>query len=188
MKKRLLGMVCLLLMAAGTLANSHWIVNPHAFQYDMTAYVTLALVVQSNYEVAAFCGEECRGVGKLLTAADGTQVFQLRIRSNEASGETISFKVYNSATGKEMMAENQITFEAMSVVGTPSEPLVLDITDVLKGDVNGDGKVGIGDIITITNVMAGEATDEVAKRADVNHDGEVGIGDIISITNIMAGE
>ena len=57
-----------------------------------------------------------------------------------------------------------------------------------KGDVNADGEVGIGDIITITNVMAGDGTEEVIKRADVNGDGEVGIGDIISITNIMAGE
>ena len=57
-----------------------------------------------------------------------------------------------------------------------------------KGDVNADGEVGIGDIITITNVMAGDGTEAVIKRADVNGDGEVGIGDIISITNIMAGE
>ena len=58
----------------------------------------------------------------------------------------------------------------------------------VKGDVNGDGKVGIGDIVTVTNVMAGEGTEEVIKRADVNGDGEVGIGDIISITNVMAGQ
>ena len=58
----------------------------------------------------------------------------------------------------------------------------------LKGDVNGDGEVGIGDIISITNVMAGDGTEEANNRADVNGDGEVGIGDIISITNIMAGK
>ena len=58
-----------------------------------------------------------------------------------------------------------------------------------QGDVNADGKVGIGDIITITNVMASNETNaDAIRRADVNGDGEVGIGDIISITNIMAGE
>ena len=57
-----------------------------------------------------------------------------------------------------------------------------------KGDVNGDGDIGIGDIITITNVMASNETDtDVVRRADVNGDGDIGIGDIISITNIMAG-
>ena len=58
----------------------------------------------------------------------------------------------------------------------------------IKGDVNGDGQVGIGDIVAITNVMAGTETDPVIKaRANVNGDLEVGIGDIVAITNIMAG-
>ncbi len=65
----------------------------------------------------------------------------------------------------------------------------------VEGDVNGDGEVGIGDIVTITNVMAGifaEGMDEegiaaLKAAADVNGDGQVGIGDIVAITNIMAG-
>ena len=58
----------------------------------------------------------------------------------------------------------------------------------LAGDVNGDGQVGIGDIVAITNVMAFVVTDEeTIKRADVNGDGDIGIGDIVAITNIMAG-
>ena len=62
------------------------------------------------------------------------------------------------------------------------------VTGSLTGDVNQDGQVGIGDIVAITNVMAGITTDEVTKqRADVNGDGQVGIGDIVAITNIMAG-
>ena len=62
-------------------------------------------------------------------------------------------------------------------------------TDTAKpADVNNDGDVGIGDIVAITNVMAGIETDaDVIKRADVNGDGDVGIGDIVAITNIMAG-
>jgi len=59
----------------------------------------------------------------------------------------------------------------------------------LKGDVNGDGVVGIGDIVTITNVMAGKETDAAnIAAADVNGDIDVGIGDIVTITNIMAGK
>ena len=56
----------------------------------------------------------------------------------------------------------------------------------LRGDVNHDGQVGIGDIVAITNVMAGDLS--ISKEdADVNGDGQVGIGDIVAITNIMAG-
>ena len=66
------------------------------------------------------------------------------------------------------------------IVAAPSE--------IVVGDVNADGEVGIGDIVAITNVMAGINTDAgIEDRADVNGDGEVGIGDIVSVTNIMAG-
>ena len=59
----------------------------------------------------------------------------------------------------------------------------------IKGDVNGDGQVGIGDIISVTNFMAnGEQSGVTFEQADVNGDGQVGIGDIITITNIMAGD
>ena len=58
----------------------------------------------------------------------------------------------------------------------------------IKGDVNGDDQVGIGDIVCITNFMAGEPNGITFEQADVNGDGEVGIGDIITVTNIMAGE
>ena len=63
------------------------------------------------------------------------------------------------------------------------------IINLFRSDVNGDGLVGIGDIVAITNVMAGIETNETIRaRADVNGDTEVGIGDIVSITNIMAGQ
>ena len=57
---------------------------------------------------------------------------------------------------------------------------------IVKGDVNEDGEVGIGDIVTITNFMAGLG-EQTLEQCDVNGDGEVGIGDIVTITNIMAG-
>ena len=65
---------------------------------------------------------------------------------------------------------------------------VLTEPQTITGDVNDDGQVGIGDIVAITNVMAGIENDENIKAAaDVNGDNEVGIGDIVAITNIMAG-
>jgi hypothetical protein len=64
---------------------------------------------------------------------------------------------------------------------------IFQVNDALRGDVNADGQVGIGDIVAITNYMAG-GTDYSLERCDVNGDGEVGIGDIVAITNIMAGK
>ncbi len=71
-------------------------------------------------------------------------------------------------------------------------PAAVSYTIVISykaGDVNGDGEIGIGDIVAITNIMAGLETDaDIISRGDVNSDNEVGIGDIVSITNIMAGK
>ncbi len=61
--------------------------------------------------------------------------------------------------------------------------------EFIKGDVNADNQVGIGDVVSVTNYMATSAESGVAlERADVNYDGQVGIGDIVTITNIMAGK
>ena len=62
------------------------------------------------------------------------------------------------------------------------------LSRIVHGDVNLDGTVGIGDIVAITNVMAGIETNKgIVARANVNGDELVGIGDIVAITNIMAG-
>lgn len=63
----------------------------------------------------------------------------------------------------------------------------LRLSDRIRGDVNGDGQVGIADIVAVTSYMA--QTDETItlKDADVNGDGQVGIADIIAVTDIMAG-
>ena len=71
----------------------------------------------------------------------------------------------------------------------PSSVSYKVVVSLQKGDVNADGQVGIGDIVAITNVMAGLTGVDAAtaERADVNNDETVGIGDIVAITNIMAG-
>jgi hypothetical protein len=67
-------------------------------------------------------------------------------------------------------------------------PDVITAQQSVRGDVNGDGTVGIGDIVAITNIMAGiETNPDYIARADVNGDQGIGIGDIVTITNIMAG-
>lgn len=54
----------------------------------------------------------------------------------------------------------------------------------LKGDVNGDGELGIADAVSVLNAMAGEA---VAGNPDVNGDGEIGVADFVAVLNILAG-
>ena len=54
----------------------------------------------------------------------------------------------------------------------------------IKGDINGDKEVDVGDIMAIINIMAEGKYD---KKADLNNDNQVDVGDIMAIINIMAG-
>ena len=103
----------------------------------------------------------------------------------------LTFAGRGEATSVESVTVTNLTHTDTAPV-TLSGSATLRLIDIAaamrKGDVNVDNQVGIGDIVAITNVMAGITTDAAVKtRADVNGDGEVGIGDIVAITNIMAG-
>jgi hypothetical protein len=112
---------------------------------------------------------------------------------NDAEGSGIGQLSFDIALkpglkpGTEIPNKATIWFDTNEPIETPT--WVNIIGSGLDGDVNQDGQVGIGDIIAITNVMAGTAgSDAVAGKADINGDGDVGIGDIIAVTNIMAGQ
>lgn len=62
-----------------------------------------------------------------------------------------------------------------------------DPSEGLRGDVNGDGVVDVGDIMAVINFMAGQTSGIDKAKADVNSDTQVDVGDIMAIINIMAG-
>jgi hypothetical protein len=62
-----------------------------------------------------------------------------------------------------------------------------NIIEMEEGDVNGDDKVNVGDIMAVINVMAGVGGEAEKAAADINGDGAVNIGDIMAVINIMAG-
>ena len=191
--KCFLSMVCLLLfgVAGATVADSHWAVNPHGFQYDMTIYARIATSAQSNYELAAFVGNECRGVATLLTAGNGTQVFQLRVRSNVTNGEMIMFRAYKKAEKEEVGITTTADFVSQSMVGTPSEPLLLKLA-VTKGDVDGDGSITAQDASLVLQLVAGKITSStvgvVYAAADVDGDNDVTAQDASLILQHVAGK
>lgn len=52
----------------------------------------------------------------------------------------------------------------------------------VKGDVNGDGEVGIADINTLIDMIL---SGDTASKGDVNEDGEVTIGDVSAVLDII---
>lgn len=192
-------MMCMMAFATTVRGQSasYWSCDPHAYRYDMTAYVQLKcdgmlLTDYSDYEVAAFCGDECRGVATVLTvpASGGKtiKVARIRVRSNTANGDDIHLKAYQYSTKTETSFDNGFTFEPIGVKGSPSAPLILTIGDEFpKGDVNGDGSVNISDVTTLVNIILGKGTDTNG-MADVNEDGWVNISDVTLLVNIILGK
>lgn len=113
-------------------ASTPWTVNPSDYRYDMSLYLDVAFVTgemdYAAYEVAAFCGEQCRGIAEVLPLGNGKECLYLRARSNKESGETLTFKYYNKATEEIDSVERvSFTFESNGRLGYPSSPYKVTI-------------------------------------------------------------
>ena len=170
--------------------SSHWNCDIHAYQYDMTVYLQLkagthVLTDYADYEVAAFCDEECRGEAVVLSTGQGenpTSILRVRVRSNTTTGDNISFKVYQKSTNEEKALSDVITFESLAVKGLPSQPLLFQLNNLLMGDVNGDGEVDLSDAIMVTYYSLGVVpTDFIEAAADMNGDNDIDLSDAIII-------
>ena len=188
-KKHFIIWIFLCLIINTKAQGTHWLVNIYDYQYDMTAYVALtadgnAVTDYGNYEVAAFCGSECRGVATIRTAGGKTYGY-LRIRSNQQEGEIITFKVYVKDVGREIdVNDYSVTFESQSVKGLPSSPVVLDFIPYILGDVDNSGEVDIFDAVAVVEYYLNGAYDGFnVKAADFNGDGNVDIFDAVAIVD-----
>ena len=127
--------------------DATWDYNPYAFQYDMSVYVELASVDGKNitdgsdYQIAAFCDEECRGIAEEKAIEDHKYVY-LRIRSNKTEGEIINFRVKNTTTGKVAKVSETIEFKSQQTIGYPSNPFLINaknqynVTFIIDGTEN----------------------------------------------------
>ena len=63
--------------------------------------------------------------------------------------------------------------------------IVGDLSDApaaKKGDVNGDGEVGIADVTVLVDLISNRSENE---RSDVNGDGETGIPDVTVLVSLI---
>ena len=109
--------------------------------------------------------------------------------TNVTSGDSVFVNSENlvGGMGTRYDADN-IDYRYACIDGGSDAPgYFTDIKEfVIRGDVNGDGEVNVGDLVCVSNFMAGD--DAVSKdAADVNQDGEVNVGDMVVISNIMSG-
>ena len=173
--------------------DSQWSVNPYDYKYDMTVYAKVVyegaeVSDYSNYEIGAFVGNECRGVGDVQTKDSYTWVY-LRVRSNQASGEKLIFKLYDKSTGRTCVIKPSqvIAFSSQGMIGKPSSPVTLEKPSYTLGDVNEDGIIDVADVVAASQLAAGVVDSKYnSLAADANLDGKINIADVVMIYTIIA--
>ena len=161
-------LLCLLPFYSLSAQDAHWQCNIRDYQYDMTVYAALQvdgimLVASHEYEIAAFCGDECRGVASVETIeSTGKTYYYLRVRSNISNNETITFKCYDRTKQCELELDTTIDFESQGIKGFPSEPFVLvgaykyKVEYIVDGEAVKTDSVKYGTAITLPEEPAKE--------------------------------
>ena len=109
-------------------ANIPYSVNAHAYP-DMMAVTALVMdgdeqASESRFVIAAFAGDECRGIGKHV---DGT----VRISVYGDNADELTFKAIEIETGKEFSITEKAAFTP-DVIGSQASPVVLNF-DIPSG-------------------------------------------------------
>lgn len=188
--KKLCCLVMLLLATTFLHAQeSGWSVNPRDYQYDMTIYAQLVVEGQAvsdyeNYEVAAFVGDECRAVGEVFSQEGYTWVY-LRPRSNAASGETVTIKVYDKVKGRAVRINESFSFQSQGQEGEPSSPVDLTMKMYTLGDVNDDGKINVIDIQRLVSLVRTGQTSNASPACDIDGNGKINVLDVQKLVTIV---
>lgn len=140
--KRLLALFSVLLTTIAMMAQPHW-TQPSANAYPASTIVTAKVVLNGNeqyplgdLELAAFVGEELRGVAYNSVAAV-MPYMNLNVNGNDSDkGKTITFKAY--CNGVEYNLPNELTWDGEHQ-GTESNPEKFYLYDFAncEWDLNG---------------------------------------------------
>jgi hypothetical protein len=111
-------------------AAPDWSVNPYAYQFNMTMTAVVRVdgleTADGRDIVGAFVGGECRGLAspEYISGLRRYEAF-LMIHSNEPSGETVEFRVFDADAGTVCRVTEKVDWTADAVVGTVTQPFVL---------------------------------------------------------------
>ena len=107
-----------------------WNVDPTKYEFDgeIVAEVLIDdIAVTEGGILAAFVGEECRGVTKGgMIGPAGKYVFVLRCYSNNVSGEALDFKFYDHNLIQVLDINEEITFEPNMIIANALDPFQMN--------------------------------------------------------------
>ena len=128
--KKLYCISFVLLLSIGLSDPPDWSVNPPDFQFNASMIGVLIFngdeSTDSNDIIAAFVGDECRGVKTDGIIFSGRMVFGLTIFGNE-NGESLTFKSYDASN--DQVNDNidfSYSFVPNDIVGSAEDPVEWD--------------------------------------------------------------
>ncbi|MDE5883330.1 MAG: leucine-rich repeat protein, partial [Muribaculaceae bacterium] len=122
-------------MAPVVAANGLWTVDNHKYASVMPVIASIdALGDVEDYQVAAFCGDECRGIGKVV---DG--VFMINVHGN--AGDVIAFRFIGNDS-EEMLSATTVVFN-QNPEGTFANPFIISSNGATSVSVVNAESIGV---------------------------------------------
>jgi hypothetical protein len=120
-------------------AAPQWAIDPSRFEHSMSivgrVQVGAGRLTGANDRIAAFVGDQIRGVTRPRAVAGDTLVF-LTVFSNRTTGELVRFEVWDDDQCRHYRSTaERAPFDADAVLGTTITPLVLTAQDAPPGSV-----------------------------------------------------
>ncbi|MDT8433029.1 MAG: T9SS type A sorting domain-containing protein [Bacteroidales bacterium] len=110
-----------------------WSVTASDFSYSgqIEAVVLVNDVEVNTGTLAAFVGDECRGVAVgSYFAFNGKTIFSLQVFSNSTSGDMLTFRYYDPVNQEVQVIDEVIPFTSNMTMGSAGLPTLLHITSV----------------------------------------------------------
>ena len=117
-----------------------WAVNPKDYENSMNVIARVEiegkLMDDEDDIVAAFIGEECRGVAHpaYKERYDGSFI-TMDIYGNKEAGQEVTFRAYDASTGAlypVVTPSEKITFAPLALIGKYDAPVVLTVSDLIE--------------------------------------------------------
>ena len=116
-----------------------WAFSPNAYPNSMSIVAELVTFDSSSFNandlVGAFVDGECRGIAspQFISAINKHLAF-LTVYGDETESSEITFQVYHEETDEILYVANQLEYNSDNIVGTISEPYIVDARLLAVGD------------------------------------------------------
>ena len=112
------------------------------------------------------------------------EVYHPLLDSEMTSVKTLNDSGYTVYDGKKEITSGYVGTGMTAVDGSSS------LTIVVTGDVTGDGRITITEVVKLQNYAAGagDLNEAALKAADINGDGRVTITDVVQAAQVTVGQ